>query len=180
MKDYLFQSTHSHGVRLARGIVRSSTGLFQSTHSHGVRRHLNDSEDCPSLISIHALTWSATIGRSRVNAEAWISIHALTWSATRKGKELRTLDSQISIHALTWSATPYPKDSREGIGISIHALTWSATCSRQSWTWVLRDFNPRTHMECDVGKAMGVHPAVVFQSTHSHGVRQWKTKIITL
>ena len=56
-----FQSTHSHGVR--REVKRSlkAARLFQSTHSHGVRLVGLASSLQPCALSIHALTWSATI-----------------------------------------------------------------------------------------------------------------------
>ena len=62
-------------------------------------------------------------------------------------------DCSISIHALTRSATPDSSKRQLRPSISIHALTRSAT--RHEWQqfdgW--RDFNPRTHEECDrIGK----------------------------
>ena len=79
-----------------------------------------------NLISIHALTWSATLDVVVVTGVPTISIHALTWSATLK------LDEPIIF-----------------LYISIHALTWSATINRIEHICKARNFNPRTHMECD-------------------------------
>ena len=55
-----FQSTHSQRVRRILYFYKSKTTLFQSTHSQRVRPsdYLNDSSI--KLISIHALTKSAT------------------------------------------------------------------------------------------------------------------------
>ena len=36
------------------------------------------------------------------------------------------------------------------------------------------NFNPRTHEECDGGMLMQSVTSVIFQSTHSRGVRRWK------
>ena len=58
------------------------TWIFQSTHSQGVRlnggSYLNVNVD----ISIHALTKSATDYRQTSSGDCMISIHALTKSAT--------------------------------------------------------------------------------------------------
>ena len=55
----------------------------------------------------------------------------------------------ISIHALTRSATiPASSLIRHPV-ISIHALTRSATCYPRDCTGPGKDFNPRTHEECD-------------------------------
>ena len=57
--------------------------LFQSTHSRGVRLIFLTALSTSDLISIHALTGSATYERLGFYIEVEISIHALTGSATK-------------------------------------------------------------------------------------------------
>ena len=78
------------------------------------------------LISIHALTKSATPKRPNADLDRVISIHALTKSATFSRIDL-AIDDYISIHALTKSATDTVTASYIRRLISIHALTKSAT-----------------------------------------------------
>ena len=82
LQDCLFQSTHSQGVRLTKQVQDATAQIFQSTHSQGVRPNnqvravtSNDfnprtHKECDkvttnhitnSVISIHALTRSATV-----------------------------------------------------------------------------------------------------------------------
>ncbi len=99
---------------------------FQSTHSRGVRPVVIFADGSFLLISIHALTWSAT-----------------------DFDYYRYLYLGISIHALTWSATKRAIIKVQGVTISIHALTWSATSNLLSFNEPINYFNPRTHVECD-------------------------------
>ena len=57
----IFQSTHPHGVRQAfsRNTIRRI--LFQSTHPHGVRPWLTAGLSALMRISIHAPAWGATV-----------------------------------------------------------------------------------------------------------------------
>ncbi|ADX69775.1 Predicted protein [Lactobacillus helveticus H10] len=79
---FLFQSTHSQGVRLNKSDYDKSSHTFQSTHSQGVRRILTSSQAQDFKISIHALTRSATATFGWLLFCLEISIHALTRSAT--------------------------------------------------------------------------------------------------
>jgi hypothetical protein len=54
----------------------------------------------------------------------------------------------------------------------IHATTRSATSIPLSKRLVFRNFNPRTHKECDVSPDVKNNNIIIFQSTHSQGVRQ--------
>ncbi len=116
-----------------------------------------------SLISIHALTRSATCAIYTFDLPDFpISIHALTRSATVSIVPLKLLVSQNlfqsthsrgvrldfvesigalfqSTHSRTYTAVP----------ISIHALTRSATAVAWFFDLVKIYFNPRTHEECD-------------------------------
>ena len=56
----VFQSTHSRGVRHLQLLKTFHFGLFQSTHSRGVRPIVFEDFQRVILISIHALTGSAT------------------------------------------------------------------------------------------------------------------------
>ena len=55
--------------------------------------------------------------------------------------------------------------------ISIHALTRSATAYSKLPASPLLNFNPRTHKECDDIPSMKSLAQIIFQSTHSQGVR---------
>ncbi len=99
-----------------------------------------------------------------------ISIHALTRSATRLFPP-NVERVYISIHALTRSATLDRFAFKRARQISIHALTRSATCAQHDSGSEGFYFNPRTHEECD-GIVKGFNDlACTFQSTHSRGVR---------
>ena len=106
-----FQSTHSRGVRRKWFKRCYNANQFQSTHSRGVRRNQYDMTAITTMISIHALTRSAT--RLQSYASRWwgISIHALTRSATEMGSAGELL-AEISIHALTRSATANYSDNQ--------------------------------------------------------------------
>ena len=81
--------------------------------------------------------------------QACISIHAPTWGAT--GAELPAGGVRsISIHAPTWGATPRVRPRLRVVLISIHAPTWGATSDHSSPGRLLRNFNPRTHVGCDL------------------------------
>ena len=56
--------------------------IFQSTHSQGVRQQLTKLGQDYVIISIHALTRSATYKLMDAFNQPLISIHALTRSAT--------------------------------------------------------------------------------------------------
>ena len=144
----LFQSTHSRRVRLCYAINFVYACRFQSNHSRRVRLdpaipinscafdfNPRTHEECDAvlisrtrrnLISIHALTKSATLTVKKYGPLRSISIHALTKSATVM--RLRGTDAPgISIHALTKSATVLSSPTHSQQSISIHALTKSAT-----------------------------------------------------
>ena len=123
----LFQSTHSQGVRRCVLIGDMLNFLFQSTHSQGVRRLSNLIFADMALISIHALTRSAT---SRVYND--LRIQSIFQSTHSQGVRLQKAnklkpDYLISIHALTRSATFFVPSEKLNSGY----------------------FNPRTHKECD-------------------------------
>ncbi len=122
----IFQSTHSRGVRLGAVFEHNDFKKFQSTHSRGVRRRNGTAYNASDIISIHALTRSATIPKVVPVSNIIISIHALTRSATDP-IEGEPNGATISIHALTRSATDYKQALRIARTISIHALTRSAT-----------------------------------------------------
>ena len=102
----------------------------------------------PPPVSIHALTWRATLLNPANAKFLEVSIHALTWRATlRNGTDVlyrmfqstpshggRLLpadasapDRIVSIHALTWRATAVRSCRLKSGAVSIHALTWRAT-----------------------------------------------------
>ena len=128
----------------------SFCSLFQSTHSHGVRLIAEADKRKSELVSIHAPTWGATDGQSEIccilmsfnprthmgcdtekgriaTHVLTVSIHAPTWGAT--SAEIRIIkETSVSIHAPTWGATfSPPKLVTAKICVSIHAPTWGAT-----------------------------------------------------
>ena len=104
-------------------------------------------------------------------ADEWlVSIHALTRSATESaGQEPKR--RTVSIHALTRSATFVSHvEGREVEG-------FNPRTHEECDLWLIRSyqrrvsFNPRTHEECDKVKEGFVRRLILFQSTHSRGVR---------
>ena len=122
--------------------------IFQSTHSRGVR--LNTSVDVASLV-----LFQSTHSRG---------VRPATGQASQS-------HVAISIHALTRSATAWQTGITSGTTISIHALTRSATSIQSAFASSQIYFNPRTHEECDLVVDMILKGGVLFQSTHSRGVR---------
>ena len=144
--------------------------MFQSTHSRGVRLGKSHILFPSPIVSIHALTRSATSDLSGREASYRVSIHALTRSATFVVFHL-LFDVPVSIHALTRSATMNPvgwnelnlfqsTHSRgvrhltsisflsEGLFQSTHSRgVRHVTAKAQE---VTACFNPRTHEECDL------------------------------
>ena len=145
----LFQSTHSRGVRQFPCGISIIICLFQSTHSRGVRRIPKSASAAQKIVSIHALTRSATYVIGECFKIKLVSIHALTRSATtfrqritlllrkfqsthsrgvrRSARGRKQHASSVSIHALTRSATGKMINNNIVIKVSIHALTRSAT-----------------------------------------------------
>ena len=123
---------------------------FQSTHPRGVRRWLSSPSSDTQKISIHAPTWGATNRQKHVYRNRVISIHAPTWGATWQYFDDSMDTSNISIHAPTWGATQCKGTANFCNCISIHAPTWGATSDHSSPGRLLRNFNPRTHVGCDL------------------------------
>ena len=143
---FVFQLTHSRGVRHWMPLHGHWAATFQLTHSRGVRpllrmlpRQVQDFNsrthvECDrgmnsirniSKISTHALTWSATLGIIFGCTKLNISTHALTWSATM----LMAFMFRVKIFQLTHSRGVRPPQS--------------------SFIISQNDFNSRTHVECD-------------------------------
>ena len=167
----LFQSTHPRGVR-PDGNIPNRSMLDISIHAptwgatqtkQRQRQEQQISIHAPTWgatnfvtemlsakeISIHAPTWGATTNAFEGYGGLIISIHAPTWGATR----LLITDvatTPISIHAPTWGATDGNIPNRSMLDISIHAPTWGATAGLFDWTAEENDFNPRTHVGCDI------------------------------
>ena len=102
-----------------------------------------------------------------------ISIHAPMWGATVK-HALKYYIKRISIHAPMWGATFTHKEQSRQQVISIHAPMWGAT-KKQGRHYSTENFNPRTHVGCDLIPNMTVDICDPFQSTHPCGVRPTKT-----
>ena len=129
-------------------------------------------EDVGACISIHAPTWGATADKveEAVLAAIFQSTHPRGVRLKRDAKILE--DFLISIHAPTWGATPYEfRQPPRWLFISIHAPTWGATGAPVVEVAVFHDFNPRTHVGCDIDAWHVCWPSCVFQSTHPRGVR---------
>ena len=76
-----FQLTRSRGARLATSAVKSPAVYFNS-RAHVERDRRRAPAPRATLISTHALTWSATLSVLPSANFTIISTHALTWSAT--------------------------------------------------------------------------------------------------
>ena len=142
-----FQSTHSRGVRLSVAIVTYHLICFNPRTHEECDFDAETSALEKRLVSIHALTRSATCVRNTPHFLALfqsthsrgvrrsgqttelilsVSIHALTRSATADVLEHAAF-TEVSIHALTRSATLFLKPMEPHKVVSIHALTRSAT-----------------------------------------------------
>ena len=149
-----FQSTHPCGVRLAMTEYLERMRKFQSTHPCGVRR----------------------LGYTQNKWLDEISIHAPMWGATDRGKGLHGA-ILISIHASMWGATFRCLTNLKATLISIHAPMWGATIWPSGLTKCQINFNPRTHVGCDL-IAIILPLSVQFQSTHPCGVRRLVDKMV--
>ena len=146
--------------------------LFQSTHSRGVRHALRRVLVYRCVISIHALTRSAT-------AVAWFFDLVKIYFNPRTHEECDALpfllfnlairdfnprtheecDCYVAV-GRQWSGKFQSTHSRgvrlpafvqliPSVPISIHALTRSATTRLSMLSMITLYFNPRTHEECD-------------------------------
>ena len=101
---------------------------------------------------------------------ASISTHALTWSATLQ-KRGKTRKQKISTHALTWSATIRWRNRTEeerNFNSRTHVeCDWRRIPAEP----IVANFNSRTHVECDQQKNLQLTISLIFQLTHSRGVR---------
>ena len=161
-----FQLTHSRGVRLLNPYSRYGIEIFQLTHSRGVRL-------CCDLQGIAHLTFQLTHSRGVRQGAVLIAQEQKNFnSRTHVECDLAFIrppsSAFISTHALTWSATAvFSSGSCSCTGISTHALTWSATGSVGAPPTATRDFNSRTHVECDGRRATGAEGGANFNSrTH--------------
>ena len=64
-----------------------------------------------------------------------------------------------------------PYQCQDKRGISIHAPTWGATFLTRAVLTSLTNFNPRTHVGCDLRQRNWERDYFTFQSTHPRGVR---------
>ena len=144
-----FQSTHSRRVRRNTSLSTSISSCFNPrTHEECDLQH-----HCPMkqlvVVSIHALTKSATKACCWFAINDPVSIHALTKSATACLRHIRSVLRMFQsthsrrVRLLFLLCSLFPK------WVSIHALTKSATFRSYSW---IKSKNK-------------------FQSTHSRRVR---------
>ena len=144
---YFNPRTHEECDKVIPRNVRQVLDFNPRTHEEC------DADNGPAIpktqaISIHALTRSATHRRSRIPRKRLISIHALTRSATK----ITGTKVNYTIFQSTHSrGVRRGADHRvlQRIAISIHALTRSATVLTFKLKPYKRNFNPRTHEECD-------------------------------
>ena len=143
-----FQSTHPRGVRHVSKHWRDVSPLFQSTHPRGVRRR---------VISSYRNTCDFN-PRTHVGCDAdfyhllymdEISIHAPTWGATLRRNFFYGLDTFQSTHPRGVRPSLFDFDIMS-CPISIHAPTWGATSHTPETSSSRRNFNPRTHVGCDI------------------------------
>ena len=95
---FIFQSTHSRGVRHAFYRLEIRNIIFQSTHSRGVRHASDDSKAALYKISIHALARSATMPRGRFISNPF-------YFNPRTREECDIFVMVISINQLTFQST---------------------------------------------------------------------------
>ena len=107
-------------------------------------------QEVTALDAIHkaVLGKAACAGRVTEGVGTCISIHAPTWGATLGPHQGRAV-GEISIHAPTWGATfprPGVPPRREFQSTHPRGVRQEMPGSQQS----KRDFNPRTHVGCDM------------------------------
>ena len=125
--QFLFQSTHSRGVRRDKSSIVCNPKRFQSTHSRGVR-HM------PFRMPPALILFQSTHSRGVRHLSCSSSVSGTLFQSTHS-RGVRH-DEFVIIQVV--------------ITISIHALTRSATCHLYRCFCTAYDFNPRTHEECDV------------------------------
>ncbi len=145
---FWFQSTPSHGGRLAQAAGLDGVDWFQSTPSHGGRPKLAACRLFRRTVSIHALARRAT----SIPGDAG-------------------LHGPVSIHALARRATPELGQDLHGRAVSIHALARRATFKApDASTPDLFQSTPSHGGRQNQG--FSFPPGLWFQSTPSHGGRQ--------
>ena len=144
-----FQLTRSRGARHGGQDKETPHTKFQLTRSRGARPA--DSKSCCaySIISTHALTWSATNSRQTLSNAAKHFNSRAHVERDKPPVDVRTFHG-ISTHALTWSATYTASDDNGDHKISTHALTWSATNVKIVLDFFIKYFNSRAHVERDI------------------------------
>ena len=80
----------------------------------------------------------------------WPNFNPRTHVGCDSGERYVSHVHRISIHAPTWGATIGGKYTHLAILISIHAPTWGATLQQWLERNNIADFNPRTHVGCDL------------------------------
>ena len=82
----------------------------------------------------------------------------------------------ISTHALTWSATRQPTPVSRHRSISTHALTWSTTTADNESRYTNKNFNSRTHVECDTADNESRYTNKNFNSRTHVECDRWRTR----
>ena len=150
--DFMFQSTHPHGVRL-KAMSRCTTLLwFQSTHPHGVRPNDTAFPRCAE-VSIHAPVWGATTLRDLyISARAFQSTHPY---GVRRAREQSRNHRQGFNPRTRMGCDLCSFSALSSVAVSIHAPAWGAT-----------------------QKLENIDNSKMFQSTHPHGVRRFLSSFI--
>ena len=148
--DYVkFQSTHPRGVRLTPPSLSAHRSVqFQSTHPRGVRRWSAGRSLSRSAISIHAPTWGATEQIRGRYVRLEISIHAPTWGATYNPNHVAPPEIFQSTHPRGVRHKAGDDVIKHRVFQSMHPRGVRLILSIQEW-WA-RNFNPRTHVGCDI------------------------------
>ena len=130
-RAFLFQSTHSRGVRLWSVLRCQNIKEFQSTHSRGVRRYRWREMKPEEIISIHALTRSATVPIVRLPV-------CRCYFNPRTHEEC----DPVFRHLMCYDIYFNPRTHEE--------CDYHFTPIKQS---AFFNFNPRTHEECDSARS---------------------------
>ena len=123
--------------------------LFQSTHSQGVR----------------PISWALITSCHGFQSTHSQGVRRLFQVACKPIVKFQSTHSQGVRQKQQWCRYRL-------ISISIHALTRSATFPLSNMFHLISNFNPRTHKECDHQFQKANTNVLLFQSTHSQGVRQ--------
>ena len=193
IENYMFQSTHPHGVRRCstcrlaylwcfnprthmgcdKYIVLTTLEFrtFQSTHPHGVRlKQITILCSCSVFQSTHP--HGVRRHRRTRHSRPRGGFNPRTHMGCDKDAWVSIVHLIVSIHAPTWGATGRGAKPRQATEVSIHAPTWGATQNVDKTYGMLNVSIHAPTWGATVTISSAIFIFIRFQSTHPHGVRR--------